>query len=730
MVKMITGLSKRTLAVVVAVALVFGTFPAAAFADADPVPGQIKNAGGDVLYDENGAVVTDPAKAWVQVSKTIEDRQSQGDDSLLGENEFEITLGVKTRMDVKNQTFSEDAAVTVVFDQSYSMLYDARKVITNASNYTASRMYAAKEAAIAFLDTYKVVSEPAAGAAKAKRWFALVTFDLGAKAIALNGAGAYWVDVATDTGYNAAKTAILGSAGTNVINAGIVASSATAGTNIEAGLAVARNLLRYGTGVTTALPDGANIQNRNVILFTDGESDRYGTYPASNTNLTIANASATNNSATTNKTNCTARVSEIKSGATGAAGRYSASVYAINYGDSDAAWLEGIGADVRSGADLTKVFEDIARDIKTFAQAWIVTDPMGGHIVWDSKNALDESVTGTGDLRQSFAGGVLKWILQDAAATKNTKPGDAFNGWYEYTPFTYKVTLDNLYEGFTADDVVAANGAAALSYIIIENDKPKTSAAVLAPFAVPRVNGFTGELTFTKKDANTGEPVKDAAFTLFTESGSSPKTLTGSSDENGVVTFEDIPSGHKYTLEETDAPEPYDADSANEKNYSVNVAYGAATLLSNGVAVEKSGGYVIKNSKLAGETSLTVTKHWLDPAGTSANDRTKSDAYVTLFRYEEGSSADSARPAEGVAPVKLTGAQDQAIKFEKLPARNIENGKTYIYTAKETDKDGNVVDPDGYVSAYEASSGTITNLRTASDKSITVKKEGDSRKPS
>ncbi|MDR3295519.1 MAG: hypothetical protein LBT26_06790 [Clostridiales Family XIII bacterium] len=120
--------SKGTLAaaaaVAVALVLILGTFPAAVFGDDGAPPSQRVETGGILYYNATGSQVSDEDEAWVAVSKSIEDRASQMESvgsSDLAENEFKITLDVKTKEAVENQTISEDAAVVIVFDVSGSM---------------------------------------------------------------------------------------------------------------------------------------------------------------------------------------------------------------------------------------------------------------------------------------------------------------------------------------------------------------------------------------------------------------------------------------------------------------------------------------------------------------------------------------------------------------------------------------------------------------------------------
>lgn len=67
------------------------------------------------------------------------------------------------------------------------------------------------------------------------------------------------------------------------------------------------------------------------------------------------------------------------------------------------------------------------------------------------------------------------------------------------------------------------------------------------------VTAITGDLTFTKTNADGTANLPGAQFTLY-ESDGTTTVGTGTSDQNGVVTISDIPYGSGYILKETAAP--------------------------------------------------------------------------------------------------------------------------------------------------------------------------------
>ena len=133
---------------------------------------------------------------------------------------------------------------------------------------------------------------------------------------------------------------------------------------------------------------------------------------------------------------------------------------------------------------------------------------------------------------------------------------------------------------------------------VISISDPKT-----IEFPVPSVHGYLAELTFTKQD-NRGNALAGAEFTLNHDAhcrkchgDNTPLTLTSMvafSDENGTVTFRNVPSGHIYTLSETGIPPGYSSDGTT---YAITVAYDKLTVeaTNNGISTEWKG-IVVNNT--------------------------------------------------------------------------------------------------------------------------------------
>lgn len=167
----------------------------------------------------------------------------------------------------------------------------------------------------------------------------------------------------------------------------------------------------------------------------------------------------------------------------------------------------------------------------------------------------------------------IRWDLKNSGYTAVvTGSGTNKTTTYTYT-LKYRVRLKNETAGFVEDDknagttvdIYPTNGNASLSYRVVEtkNSKLTLSEVRTLAFPVPSVHGHLGELEFTKVN-NHGDTLAGAEFTL-THADSCKicrgdgtrvtiEPMTATSDENGVVTFENVPSGHVYSMKETVVP--------------------------------------------------------------------------------------------------------------------------------------------------------------------------------
>ena len=336
------------------------------------------------------------------------------------ENEYEVTLQVQT---TQSSTSTAAAAATVlVIDTSGSMnacavcgneggwldyyhaegcrYYSDEFGDFNVVDYEESRMFAAKEAAKDFIDSY--------GDSTAARYVGIVSFDNSSSIEGTSGYGnrTYWFDASNDGEREAAK--------------GLIDDlSANGGTDLAGGLSSANSMFtnqRYNGAVES-------ITNRYAVVLTDGEPDsaRYAANSAESLRNTadvytvcfgVADKQLSGGSSTT--------IGEFLSGsiATPASGD---KVYAYDADD---------------GEELQAAFADISTSITVglTGEGLEVTDPMA--------NGMTANVSGYGisAIGDSTADGFY-WTLHNGTKSETTGSDGETITTYTYEK-TYTVTVD------------------------------------------------------------------------------------------------------------------------------------------------------------------------------------------------------------------------------------------------------------------------------------------------
>ena len=494
--------SKRVLSVLLTLIMILGLLPTSVFA---------------VSWKEqvvsNGLEETSP-DGQVKYSKMIEQT---------GENAFDITLTVKTKEEIKEQTVSQDAAVVLVLDVSNSM---ENKV--NGS----SKISQAKQAAKEFVEAF--TTEAGSG----RRMVSIVEF--GANAMTVSG----WTNAngAVDAVKNSIDEVQIGfTCPENQANISYVpfvgwycsncerpcnrnhtCYNDAGGTNIEGGLRLANNLLGQVS----------DIGNKYVVLLSDGVP----TYHV----------------ADQDETGSTTFMSGSQGGGNYAAhedyhdiyctqgGRYhvqhgdnipkqikdqGAKLYTVAYDlrgndsgsvndQSATQWLANFSTKmIDAGEDIFEGLEQIAEIIVNQAKAWILTDPMSTFVEVDT-SALpsDVAVGTTAELEDSDAvrkyytdTKTLVWDLKgETERSKETVDGVT---WYTYT-FTYPIELNTAAEGFKEDNPYPTNDPTTLSYMITK-DGELDPTLYNVDLKVPTVKGEIPEVPYTieyyVKDKETGE---------------------------------------------------------------------------------------------------------------------------------------------------------------------------------------------------------------------------------
>ena len=659
------GTKRKILSILMAVCLIVGILPVSALAQsANSSSSQIGNY--YQVNDTNGTLPSNPTLSSGQTQQSYEDGKVKVNKTISGteeENVFDVNLEVVTTEEFDQIELTEDAAVVLVIDTSSSM-------------NNGDRIGSAKRAAQAFINSF------ASSDANVNRKIAIVRFS-GYKGFNVDGATTVlnWED-ASDNTTQASWWQI----------DEISSLRANGGTNIEAGLILAQNLL-----TDDAVKD---IANKNIILLSDGKptygvsgNERNSTSKTvicdnSTDNNTIGDGSSTTHTIHTQVEEQVNRI--IHNGITPYAVFVGSDT--INCGERDCSlntqwgtrcskWLADIGFttfSAQESGDLEEIFENISHLIQIQARAWILTDPMGDNIDFIQFNRAT-------NMEDEFLeeNGVVSWYLRKAEPVKTV---DGNTTTYTYT-LSYRIRLDNLADGVQAERYYPTNGVTSLTYLITTiRDGEESYKDGTAYFNIPSVKGFEGEEITLNKVGSFGEAMSGVTFTLTTaDDPSFSKTFT--TDANGALKLSGIPSGHTYTLTET-VPNGYEAADP----ITVTVAWGKTAV--SGV----SNNTIVNQSKT---TSITVTKAWDDG---DDQDGLRPD-YVTVQLYADGTAHGD--------PVEVKAADGWTYTWTNLPKN--EKGEAIVYTVAEI----NV--PEGYEAQVDGL--TITNTHTPGTTEFTVTKE-------
>ena len=551
-------MKKRLLAMLMVLSMALSILPMSAMAAPDDGSGgqdetsQVVNPGGTIYYDKDGKKneTGELGKDGIVVEMKKEVEKTEK------ENEFNVTLQVRTSQNIKElSSKNPDAAVVLVLDVSNSM--DNCSVCGNSwyqkhkGHRFTSRLAKAKEAAIQFVDEFAKLT---AGEGTAKRMVNVIMF----------GDGAYrevdWCDVTKPNVLQSVKTKI------NSLET-------SGGTNIEAGLMLARNNLDSKTvdGIdylyTILLTDGEPTMyvdgNRTSVNRIDGNGLGYGATEESVKDIgTLANNIK-------EKGNGLSKLYSICCGEDVWNSKpfhsWSGVTPSVTEKTTIGEWLQAFSTAAYksdSADNLFDNFSSILEQIKIATKAFRVSDHMG-------ENITAEQIISGGKNVAEISDNEVKWnILASEVDETLTNWNEETNTGILGYSLAYTVTLDNL-SMKNIDSVVAVNEEATLTYAV-QNDGTWGDIQT-GTFAVPQVKSFAGDLIFTKKGSD-GKILEGARFTLTCQdNGNWNREAT--SNESGEISFENIPSGHVYTLTEAEVPEGYVA----VEPIDVTVSYGEVT---------------------------------------------------------------------------------------------------------------------------------------------------------
>lgn len=467
---------KRGLALLMCICMIFTLLPFSVFAE-DAENGNRGGTEGTAQpsvvygqYDNNGTwtqktgltAVGEPytnsaTGADVTYSKTA---VSKGNDT------YDITLKIESKT---SSTAPGASAIVLVIDISTSMYYCTecgnqvyRNEHCSKSTGTSggpfnkhgsevktedTRLYAAKNAAVNFVNSYKGNIE------NAGRYIQLVAFD-GNAYIKLSD----WIDVSVAANATEAIAAIND----------LTPPSEGNGTNLEQGLSKAKSLI-------TSAPNGIAKDKKFAVVLTDGEPNRQGSDSSSWKIKSKTDTAAKNlKSAASVYTVCFGAESTWSNELRMYVGQYLSGTVASNPSNA---------FNANSAAELNKAFEVIFKSIEQgLDSGFTVTDPMGEFIQLDESSIKDATA--------KVNGNTITWT----PTTGKVSETDGVKT-YTYT-LTYTVKLDTSADGFVDNKYYATNDVTTLAFK--DGDENITR-----NFNVPGVKGETYTVTYNKGDHGT-----------------------------------------------------------------------------------------------------------------------------------------------------------------------------------------------------------------------------------
>ena len=650
---------------------------------------QIKNTGGPTANENDG----------ITVSKTISRSEL--------ENYFDITLTVET----KEKAIEPDLAIVIVLDISNTM--------TEALG-SSTRLAEAKKASYEFIDQFAKQSND-----NIDRKLGFVAFNSDSYSI-------FDLQDCNAKNKESLKSTIEKEIDKNIVTK--IEAHNKRFTNIESGLKRANDMLSKSSASkkfilflsdgfpTTYIKDGSQYQGYDTY---DGNRfrDRVLNKPCSYGNNYSDEAAIRARIMATTIKNSGIEIYSVGVGIGGQTikkyidqtnGKSHAVVdrtsktYEIGSATSDKAyknWLKNsIGSghyyDVDNQSAMSDAFNSIFQQIMILSEAtWVTEDPMNnsktpktiGFIgIYGENNVLSDSVTKTSNYPNTAtfdtSNDTIKWDLKNSTPTYE-------NNKYTYT-LKYRVRLKNELTDFIVGNAYETNGKTTLNYIVKENNKSREGEI---DFKIPNVEGYLGTLEFTKKSSYKDQIVSGAVFELVHADDCPCKNeikhmnddfkLTSTSNSNGKVTFNNIPSGHTYKLKEVKTD---DYHTINETIYNVKVSYGKTTHnIDNSTIINDIN---TKDLIIVKEVKNTTTNKSFDfEINATYKDEKLNGTYQVIRTTNGKDTNEEITFVDGVAKFKLK--HNESITIKNLPIKinfNIKELNTDGFTVKYQVNDGDI----------------------------------------
>ncbi len=637
------------------------------------------------------------------------------------ENYFDIILTVQT----KNIAVDPDLAVVIVMDISNTM--------TQTLGAGKTRLDAAKEASNSFIDSFAARSQNSS----IDRKLGFVAFNSDSYEI-------FNLQNCNESNKQSLKDKITTEIKENIVTVSEAHNKRF--TNIEAGLKRAKDML-----------DGSSASKKYILFLSDGfpttyienEYTGYDTYDGNRFEDRVLNKPCSYGTSYSDEAAIRARqmATTIKNSGIGiysvgvdvgaqtiqkyidqtanashAVVDRSSTTYEI--GDASSAdayknWLRNkIGSghyyDVNDPNAMTEAFESIFEQIMILSEAtWVTEDPMNSSDqpkniefigMYGENNVLSDSVTKSNSYPNTASFDTtnekIKWDL------KNSTP-EVNGNTYTYK-LKYRVRIENELSNFVEGTSYKTNGVTTLNYIVKTSKSSRTGTI---EFPRPEVKAFLGKLEFDKLTNYGNKPLKGTKFEIYHSDDcpclkerrhmASDFKMTSTSDSNGKVTFDKIPSGHKYKIHEVSTDEYHEI---SKDINDVEVSYGFTTS-------PLKDGQVINTYK---KRNLTIKK-FVEGVDTNQNFTFEIEAkykgsnlegtYTVIRKINNKESTENVTFSNGKATIKL---KDK----EQITIKDLPYGITYV--VKE-------LDTNGFIVKYQVNGGVIKIYDAEKQESYTLK---------
>ena len=351
-------------------------------------------------------------------------------------------------------------------------------------------------------------------------------------------------------------------------------------------------------------------------------------------------------------------------------------------------WLKNkIGSniyyDATDTAGMNEAFNGIFENVKLLSEAGEVIDPMGDDIEFVKfYNNQDNKVT--------YDNETIKWNLKDSKFVTSVKDNITY---YEYE-LKYQIRLENENPDFNYNNAISTNKKTTLSYVIKNGDD---TIIKTLDFKIPTIEGYYASLEFDKKSDYKNEILEGAVFELIHDDNCSCMSeskhidknykLTASSNSNGKVVFNKVPSGHSYKLHEIKTDEYHSLD---DNYYNIKIDFG---LLRHNIANNTIINNIIKKDLIISKVVKNITTNKSFDFEINANYKNKqlNGTYQVIRNTSGKETNESITFIDGKTKFKLK--NNESITIKDLPFKIDFNIKELNY--------------DGFSVKYQINDGDI-----------------------